>query len=337
MKQKITVLLVGFLLTLGISSCVKDAAPALGDRGNTIIKFLDGPTKTIFYSPFTNVITESVFTLRRDPSTTADLQQPVEISLTDDATLLPSGYADLPATMFTYVADPSITITSGKVTAVRFAAGEISKTLKVLINGANWGLITNKYGKAYKISNAAGRQVSGVSGQLVATFAIKNQWDGVYEVTKGSMVDVTSPTNTHINDQLAIWGEPNMQFELRTISPTECVVYDNFIPAINYFGANLIAFKTATGWSAYGGFEVIIEFDPNTDNIVSVRNSYGQVSGGSKRSGRLDPSGINKYYKASRSMDIKYNLQQQANITPALAAPYVRTTWTESWTFLKDR
>ena len=131
MKQKITVLLVGFLLTLGISSCVKDSAPELGSKGNTIFKFNEGPRKDFYYLPFTGTQTATV-TFTRDANSAASLQKPAEVVVLEDATLIPTGYTELPVANFSYASsDAGLILTSGKITAIRFAAGEFSKKIKI--------------------------------------------------------------------------------------------------------------------------------------------------------------------------------------------------------------
>lgn len=323
MKQKITVLLVGFLLTLGISSCVKDSAPELGTRGNTIIKFNDGPTKALFYSPFTNVKEVTLFTFRRDANSAADLQNPVEITLAEDATLIPAGYTDLPSTMYTLVADPSITVASGKVT-LRFAAGEFSKSLKIRLNGALWTNLSNKYGKYYKVFDAATKQVAAGQATMTITMSIKNAWDGVYEVT-GTQTDVVNPALTNINDYLGADGP--MQFELRTVSADVNQAYDNF-----FFGGVYKPIFTGTGYSQYGSFSPVFQFNAATNKVIAVTNYYGQPASNG-RFAQLDPAGINEYDPATKTMRVSYFMFQPSFV----ALPNPRVSFTEVWKYIGER
>jgi len=327
MKQKITVLLVGFLLTLGISSCVKDSAPELGSSGNTIIKFNDGPTKALFYSPFTDIKQVTIFTFRRDVNSAAELQKPVEITLAEDATLIPAGYTDLPASMYTLVADPSITVASGKVT-MRFAPGEFSKSLKINLNGAAWTNLSTKYGKYYKVFDAATKQVATAQATIAVTMSIKNTWDGIYEAT-GTFVDVLNPAWSHVNNGLAAYSE-TQTYEVRTVSATQCEVFDTSV-----FGGFYVPFYTGTGLSGYGSFSPVLTFDPTTNAITGVYNRYGTAPlyvSGNGRSAALDPSGYNDYNPSTKTIRIKYFMMQ-----PSLVPTGPRTLIDEEWKYIGPR
>ena len=329
MKQKITVLLVGFLLTLGISSCIKDSAPELGSSGNTIIKFNDGPTKALFYSPFTNVKQVTLFTFRRDANSAADLQKPVEITLAEDATLIPAGHTDLPATMYTLVADPSITVAAGKVT-MRFAAGEFSKSLKINLNGSAWTNLSTKYGKYYKVFDAATKQVASAQATIAVTMSIKNAWDGIYEAS-GTFKDVSAAggTWTHVNDGLAQYGE-KQRYEVRTISATQCEVYDASV-----YGGFYVPFSTNPGLSGYGSFSPVLTFNPTTNAITGVYNRYGTAPSyvsSNGRSAALDPSGYNDYNPSTKTIRIKYFM-----IQPSVVPVGPRTFIDEEWKYVGPR
>lgn len=329
MKQKITVLLVGFLLTLGISSCVKDSAPELGTRGNTIIKFNDGPTKALFYSPFTDVKQVTLFTFRRDVNSAAELQKPVEITLAEDATLIPAGYTDLPAAMYTLVADPSITVAAGKVT-MRFAAGEFSKSLKINLNGAAWTDLSTKYGKYYKVFDAATKQVATAQATMTITMSIKNTWDGIYEAT-GTFSDVSAAgaTWSHVNNGLAAYGE-TQTYEVRTISATQCEVFDASV-----YGGFYVPFYTGTGLSGYGSFSPVLTFDPTTNAITGIYNRYGTPPlyvSSNGRTAALDPTGYNDYNPSTKTIRIKYFM-----IQPSVVPVGPRTFIDEEWKYIGPR
>lgn len=212
MKQKITILIFGFLLTLGISSCVKDGAPALGDIGKTIVKFNEGPRANFFYAPFPTSTQTETITFSRDVNSTAALNKPVEVVLLEDPTLVPAGYTELPVANFTYTVDPGVIITSGKITAIRFAAGEVTKKIKITLIGSAWTNVSTKYAKAYKVTDAGGNGniASAVNGGMIVTFGIKNQWDGVYSVESGTVSRYTGGVKN--NDALEgdLFGNPDV-------------------------------------------------------------------------------------------------------------------------------
>lgn len=325
MKQKITVLLVGFLLTLGISSCIKDSAPELGSSGKTILKFNEGPRKDFYYLPFTGTQTATV-TFTREANSAAALQKPVEVLVLEDATLVPAGYTELPVANFSYASsDAGIILTSGKITAIRFAAGEVSRKIKLTLTGSAWTDLSVKYAKAYKITDVAGNQLSAGQGSLIATFAIKNIWDGVYEVTSGDFSDVTNPTWSHLNTWNAANGYPNTQYTLKTFSSTK-IAYWAGTPFSGFQFARTYLFNAGGGASSYGSLSPIFEFNPTTNAVVGVTNAYGQPASNT-RSFQLDPTGVNTYDPATKTIRVKYQMTQPSVVT---AAPHIRTTITET-------
>jgi hypothetical protein len=178
-------------------------------------------------------------------------------------------------------------------------------------------------------------RITGGKSSVFVTIEAKNQWDGIYEVT-GSMADVYIPTLTHITDWLSNNSEgyePPMRYELRTISPTECVVYDNYVYGGYYIPISDLTDPSAPGVSAYGSFAPILKFDPETNKIVSVTNYYGQPASNS-RSAHLDPTGSNTYDPETKSFSIKYYMTQPTVITNP---PHIRVRWEETWTYVGSR
>ena len=144
------------------------------------------------------------------------------------------------------------------------------------------------------------------------------------------MVDVANAALTHANVGLAAGGYDPLQIELRTISPTQCALFDITVVG-NY--ASPIWSTSANSFSQYGAFSVIVEFDPITGNPVAVTNKAGQPAANT-RYGQLDASGVNTYDPVSKTITIKYNMCQPSIV---LVDPYIRTTWDEVWKFKKDR
>ena len=138
------------------------------------------------------------------------------------------------------------------------------------------------------------------------------------------MVDVTNPAFVHLDQA----GRP-LEYTLETISATKCVVVD-----YPYFGgAAAHAFYTGTDVSGYGSFAAVVEFDPATDKVIGVTNFYGQPAANT-RSAQLDASGVNTYTAANKTVQIKYNMRQPSVVA---AAPNIRVTWNETWTFQHAR
>jgi hypothetical protein len=335
MKPKFLFILCGFLVSLGIISCIKDDVVPAGDSGKTFLKFNDGPSKTLFYSPFSDIKDVTVFNIRRDPNSEAALNKPQSITvkllptlITDYNTAKGTNYEVLPANFYTYNFEPGMSVVGDDFT-INYAAGEFAKNLAIKLDGALWTDLSKSYALAYVVTNTAGNALSAAKDTMMTFFSIKNQWDGVYEVS-GTMVDVANATLTHANIGLAAGGYDPLQIELRTISPTQCALFDITVVG-NY--ASPIWNSGSSAFSQYGAFSVIVEFDPITGNPIAVTNKAGQPAANT-RYGQLDASGVNTYDSASKTITIKYNMCQPSVV---LVDPFIRTTWDEVWKFKKDR
>ncbi len=181
------------------------------------------------------------------------------------------------------------------------------------------------YALPLKITSATTGIISGNFGNAVYSFGARNQYDGVYKMEALSpMVDVTSASLT---------GRYPLDMELITYTGNS-VYLSNPSSAVYTVGA-YHPILSGTSASAYGSFSPIFFFD-EAGNITEVSNYYGQESGGNKRSGVIDPTGVNKItFKADgsvESIDVKY-IMTQSNVTPF--AP--RTYFHEKFTYLGDR
>jgi hypothetical protein len=339
MKPKFLFILCSFLVSLGIISCIKDDVVPAGDAGKTFVKFNDGPSKALFYSPFSDIKDVNVFNIRRDPNSEDALNKAQSITvklvpqlITDYNTAHGTNFELLPANFYTYNFEPGMSVVGDDFT-INYAAGEFAKNLAIKLDGALWTDLSKSYALAYVVTNTAGNTLSAAKDTMMTFFSIKNQWDGVYEIS-GTMVDVFIPALVHVNVGLAAEGFDPLQIELRTISPTKCAFFDPLV--IENYGSPIWNSSTNV-FSGYGGFSIVVEFDPVTGNPIAVTNRNGQQFGGNIRSGSLDPSGINTYDPITKTISIKYNMSQEANINPPLPPPFIRTTWDEVWTFKKDR
>lgn len=333
--------LFGLALAVGFSSCRKDDYVnddnVLTDQGKTIIRIADGPQKTLFLTAFTDTRKVDLFDLRKDANSNASVNTTSTVQLVSAPQIItayntanPTANLELlPESIFT-VATPGI-VKNATGYAVTFSAGEFSKDFAVNINGAQYNL-SKKYAMAFTVGDISGGGVvtAGTQKQILVIVSIKNKWDGVYTVT-GTMSDVTNSAFAHYSSFL---GTTPYRLELRTVTATTCVIWD---PKYFNGGGNFVPFYTGTGVSSFGSFDPIVEFNPTTGKIVGVTNFYGADVAATLRNARLDPSGVNQYNEATKTMEIKYNLTQKAGLTPALADPFVRATFDEKWVYFGAR
>jgi Domain of unknown function (DUF1735) len=202
---------------------------------------------------------------------------------------------------------------------VTIPAGKRSAFIKLGTNTSNFNP-SLAYALGFRIASVSkpGYTISGNFGNAIAAFAAKNQFDGEYEIT-GTYSDAAPAGAAFTSVYPLLW-------QLVTTGPTRNTVYDadNFAtPTPAYI------FYTGTGYSYYGSFGLIINFDA-ANNVTSVTNFYGQPSANG-RSANLDPSGINKYDPATKTIKIKYWMDQPSVVTPH------RAYFNETWKYLGPR
>ncbi|MFN8432307.1 MAG: DUF1735 domain-containing protein [Spirosomataceae bacterium] len=324
MKKHFVKIIVAFVLPLLAISCIEDNVVELTDQGSTFISIYGGNENKLFYNAFTNIKKIDLLNIRRNVPSNAVLGTSTTVKLTEAPEILAnynkehgSNYEWLPASIYTLASNPGVTV-SGKEVTMNFGSGDFAKDLTINLDGSKWDL-AKKYAVAYKITDPGTGKVSG-DDYIITLISAKNRWDGIYDVTSSTMVDAT---NAAFISTLAS-GETN-QYALETISPTKCQVKDLGLDGYGFL------FYTGTGYSYYGSFGLIIEFDPATDKIVSVVNSYGQPAGNT-RSAALDPTGINAYKNGT--INIKFNMLQPSVVKDP---PNIRTKWDETWKYAKAR
>lgn len=140
-----------------------------------------------------------------------------------------------------------------------------------------------------------------------------NKFDGRYSIT-GILVDKTEPRIT---------APAAKEYHLKTISNTEIEMVS---PELGISGHLILH---GGSLSYYSKFSVIVTFDPATNKAVSVRNGYGQPSDNG-RSAVLDPSGINTWDPATKTIRIKYWMDE-------VGVTGHKTSFDETWTYIGAR
>lgn len=200
-----------------------------------------------------------------------------------------------------------------------FEAGNQGRyNFQLTLNKNNLNL-QNAYAIGFKIVSVSEGVIDALQKNIIVTILVKNKYDGNYEID-GTYYDASAVG-------AAFTAVYPLEWQLVTTGPAQCKVQD----AVN-FGTPTPAylFYTGTGYSYYGSFGLVINFDAN-DNVASVTNFYGQPSGNG-RSANLDPSGVNKYIPGSPAViKVKYWMDQPSVVTPH------RAYFNETWTYLGPR
>jgi len=172
------------------SSCRKDSFKGTEAKqsGKTFVYIEQAQENDLHFLPFTDTKVVTVFTVRRDAASTADLQKAVTITLTAqnlDAYNADNGtdYVPIPADLAVQTADPSITTTAAGVT-MNFAGGVFAKNYSLNIDGSQFDP-SKHYAVLLKITNFGGftamHDGAGTAGDIIlVTLGVKNIYDGDY-------------------------------------------------------------------------------------------------------------------------------------------------------------
>ncbi|WP_395802930.1 hypothetical protein [Daejeonella sp.] len=217
MKRNIFKYLV-FVITLAttITSCRKDEFVGdndLGDKGQTILKFAEGPTKTFLFEAFTNIKPISAFSLVRDVNSNESLSTASSVELVKAA--VPAGYTFLPDNIFTLQTSSAAKfVKSANGFTVNFAPGVFAADFEINLNGALLDP-TLKYAVAYTIGNTGGATVTaGTQKSITVVFTVLNKYDGMYSFQSVSQFNRYTNGVLNTGDVLmgSLVGLPNRAF-----------------------------------------------------------------------------------------------------------------------------
>lgn len=250
--KKIINSLAFLLLLCTFTSCVKNDIVALTNQGSTFIKLLEAPENNLFFSPFTDVKTVDLFSIRKDPSSKEEFNKATTITLLSVPTYI-ERYNDANGTSFDVLPDSLFTldnafVKSGDKYTVTLAAGKFSKEFTIKLNGAKWD-ISHTYAVAFALSDVSGKKISKGADTIIATVSIKNEYDGTYTM-RGYTLRATDAVRT------GFFKGVNM--ELHTQSP------------------NGVMFASLQVWADLTGVGIgYPELTVNPDNSVDITSSGG--------------------------------------------------------------
>ena len=182
--------LLGCSLMFLFSACRKDSfkGTQTGQSGKTFVYIEQAQENDLHFLPFTDTKVVTVFTVRRDAASTADLNKAVTITMTSQDLVAynkanGTDYIPIPATLAVQTADPSITTSATGVT-MNFAAGEFAKNYSLNIDGSKFDA-SKHYAVLLKITNTGGftaqHAADGTPQDIIlVTLGVKNIYDGDY-------------------------------------------------------------------------------------------------------------------------------------------------------------
>ncbi|HPT43618.1 MAG TPA: hypothetical protein PLH52_07185 [Paludibacteraceae bacterium] len=207
--------------------------------------------------------------------------------------------------------------------SVTIPKGQRSVALKVKIDTHQFTTDTQFALIQIKSVTNSGYIVSGNFNQLLFSCKVRHPYAGRYVCT-GTYDDVTNAAFQHASIGL---GDEEYLIDLETVDGSTLIIG----ASPTFGGSNRYLFFTGTGFSYFGSFCPQFTFDA-AGNVIAVTNAYGQPAANT-RSAQLDPSGINKYDPATKTIKVSYWMNQPLSVpTP----PYHRGHMVETYTFKED-
>jgi len=278
-----------FVLTgLLFSSCEKvEVAKPLGDRGQTVVKFITSPNDngTNYNLVTINLSTTpqslGVVDIRRDAPNETELNKTLTVTVKEDPNIISafniansSNLVALPSS--SYTVDPANPRTGSDYT-ITFQPGEFAKWLKINIPNSAALDLTKRYGIGLEmivaITGADGR-VSFENRSTVVEIGLKNKWDGIYKLSGYTLRD---------GDPVKTGNFAPIEMKLITTSPN----------SVSYGDLQIWADGTGVGI----GIPQLSISESTTPNPVTVTSSGGATN-------IAGPS--NKYNPATKTFSLDF-------------------------------
>jgi Domain of unknown function (DUF1735)/Domain of unknown function (DUF4361) len=221
-------------------SCVKDDVKnKLTTEGNTYFKVLEAPQNQIFFSPFTDIKSVDLFSLRKDAATSTSLHTSTTVTLNIDPSLISDynnangdTYEELPDSLFTL--DPTY-VKSGTTYTTTFASGDFAKEFTIKLNGAKWDL-AHKYAIGVNIASVGTNSKDKIDADqhsILVLVSIKNQYAGTY-TSNGYFYHPASPRAlTNISKELVTAGPSSVTCDLGDLGANGYKALFTIDPATN--------------------------------------------------------------------------------------------------------
>jgi len=287
-----------------ITSLVLIAAACKKDKGSNTVEISDvrsvGNTKTMMVDYLPGNITLTLLTLTNISSGGGNIRVKL---VRDDAAVAATKAKELPANAVTL---PNLEFDVP-------AGGSIN--VPITINRSNITVDT-VWGIGLRIDSAAGATISPDAKSLVVRFDFRNIWDGRYRVT-GTMTDIAAPTLTFTEQEV----------NLVTTSPSNVVMIPKDLGIPGYL------ILSGGSLSYYGSFGPVFTFNPSTNKITSVTNSYGQPASNT-RSAEIDPTGTNSWDPTSKAIIVKFYMKQPNTV---VSPPHIRVYFNNTLVYLGPR
>lgn len=308
------------VIAILFSSCDKpDEVDPIGDRGQTLVKILNGGSPfAVFKNPVDFVATPTkvlAIEIRRDVANNADLNKTMTVVIKDDTAavrLANPNYIILPSNFYTIQSEAPKVGGSGGTFTFTFQPGEFSKTIYITIPDATVLDPSSLYGLGFSVVSATAGGVVSVSKTAVVEIGAKNQFDGLYSLDFKNYHPTSNPGYTGaVTEVHFVTTGPNT---VKIFWPTAGAFANPSIlgGSLNYFGSQEPEYTINT-----------------TTNVVTVQNS----ASGAVTFYTMNPS-FNSYYDpATKMLYAKFGYNYVGGTFSAASS----REWTQVFTYIRPR
>lgn len=288
-----------------VASCDKNEG-TLNGAGKTIVKLpqADDELVAIALDFVTTPLDLLVVDVRRDVPNEGELSKTHVVKIKNDQALVDAYNAQhgtvfeaLPANAFQ--ADASNPF-NGNEWTVTFGPGDHAKPIKIKLDMTKMNL-SRQYALGFTIQDAGGATV-GSQKAVIVNVGVKNKYDGVYVMT-GTLQDLAVP---------ALVAKSPTEVHLVTTGPNSVYLHNSGTSIASF--KDLFPIMNAGAESAYGAFTPEFIFDQGTNDVTDVVNAYGQPAPNT-RSAAIDPTGVNHWDEATKTLTVKWLMYQPSVIT----------------------
>lgn len=293
--------------SLVFTSCRKDSfvkgdSQNTNTSGNTYIKILDGPQKSLFLDAKTGTASVDVFNVRKDAANSSTLNLATAVTLTAAPDLItkyntdnpqadgsPNTYEVLPESIFTPGAGLTKTAT-GYV--MNLNPGDFAKDFKINLNYDQFNF-SKKYALAFKITNSDNATTTSTSqNQVIVLISIKNAYDGVYSCVAGTVQRYSAPNVPTVGDALngSMAGNPDVRISTVNANTVQ-------IDGLAWFGGT-------SGIAGIANLQATIDPATNLVTMKSLGNAtLANIAGA-----------VNKYDPSTKTFTLNFIWNPTANV-----------------------
>lgn len=297
--QKIAVLALVSLVML--TGCLKDkgfeekkyGTEVMEVKGVAFPESVSGVSLAINSTTASQTIEVSTIVLEQDGNATSDVQVTLQVN---NALVTAAGLTPLPTSAYSISGGMTITIPSGQKQA----------TIQIIVPNASTLSATAKYGLGLTISSVSGGyNIAQNSKNLLISFSVKNQYDGIYTVISGKVTRYTAP-GAPANDALSgsLVGNPDVK--LITSGPNSVT-----IPAPATPNPGTIYWANGQNSQVAGIDGVSVTINPST-NAVTITSAGNATL--ANWAGSAPGITYNRYDPATKTFYLAFRWNPTANV-----------------------